>query len=142
MLVKKRVKSRFLALSPVLLLRFFTLSILVNVDFFVVFRFHKLVVFQSTKRHLLFEITNNLFEKDMRVLCLLRTSRTLSGSTSLAYRICFYFAPFLLLHSLHSIWQFSTVVTPPSAQGVIWSPSISSSSKCLPQWAQIPCWRS
>lgn len=30
-----------------------------------------------------------------------------------------YFALFRLLHSLHSIWQFSATVRPPSTHGVI-----------------------
>ena len=49
-----------------------------------------------------------------------------------------YFALFRLLHSLHSIWQFSATVRPPSTHGVIWSASISSISKCFPHSGQIP----
>ena len=50
-----------------------------------------------------------------------------------------YFPDFLLLHSLHNIWQFSAFVRPPAFQGVIWSASISIISKCLPQVLHIPC---
>ena len=38
----------------------------------------------------------------------------------------FHLPDFLLLSSLHSIWQFAAVVFPPSCQGLMWSPSISS----------------
>lgn len=31
----------------------------------------------------------------------------------------FYFPPFRLLSSLHNIWQFASVVFPPSFQGVM-----------------------
>src|SRR5208337_3608563 len=50
----------------------------------------------------------------------------------------FYFPDFLLLSSLHNIWQLSAIVLPPSCQGVIWSASISFSSKCSPHFMQIP----
>ena len=54
----------------------------------------------------------------------------------------FHFVLYLLLlrllQSLQSIWQLSGVVCPPCDQGVIWSASISSISKCLPQIGQIP----
>ena len=36
----------------------------------------------------------------------------------------------------------SAVVVPPSAHGVMWSPSISSRSKWLPHQGQMPPWRS
>src|SRR5690554_1407389 len=54
-----------------------------------------------------------------------------SGSTS-------YFPLFIRLSSLHNIWQFSADVFPPSCQGVMWSASISESSKCSPHFTQIP----
>ena len=50
----------------------------------------------------------------------------------------FHLLLFRLLQSLQSIWQLSGVVCPPCDQGVIWSASISSISKCLPQIGQIP----
>ena len=54
----------------------------------------------------------------------------------------FHFPDFLLLSSLHSIWQFSALVFPPSCQGVMWSPSISSISKCSLHTGQMPFCRS
>lgn len=44
----------------------------------------------------------------------------------------YYLAPFRRLHRLHNIWQLSAVVVPPSAHGVIWSPSICSSANLSP----------
>ena len=44
-----------------------------------------------------------------------------------------YLPPFRRLHSRHSISQLSATVVPPLLHGLIWSASISSSSKCLPQ---------
>ena len=49
-----------------------------------------------------------------------------------------YFPDFLRLSGLHSIWQFSEVVLPPLYHGSIWSPSISSISKCFSHFLQIP----
>lgn len=50
----------------------------------------------------------------------------------------YHFPLFRRLHSRQSIWQFSAMVLPPSRQGVMWSASICSISKCSPQMAQIP----
>jgi len=44
-----------------------------------------------------------------------------TGALSVAY-----LPDFLRLSSLHNIWQFAAVVFPPSCQGLMWSPSISS----------------
>ena len=56
--------------------------------------------------------------------------------------IFFYFPDLCLLQSLHNIWQFSAVVFPPECHGVMWSPSISSISKCLLHSLHIPFCRS
>ncbi len=53
-----------------------------------------------------------------------------------------HFPPLIRLQFRQSIWQFSGTVVPPSFQGLMWSASISSSSKCLPQCTQMPFWRS
>lgn len=50
-----------------------------------------------------------------------------------------YFPDFVRLQLRQNIWQFSGVVLPPECHGVIWSASISESSKCFLQWVQIPC---
>ena len=44
----------------------------------------------------------------------------------------YYLDPFRRLHRLHNIWQLSAVVVPPSAHGVIWSPSICSMTNFSP----------
>lgn len=49
-----------------------------------------------------------------------------------------YFADFLRLQSRQSIWQLEAMVRPPSTHGVIWSASICSISKCLPQSGHMP----
>ena len=49
------------------------------------------------------------------------------------------FLPFLLLHSLHSIWQLASTVLPPSRQGVMWSPSICSKGNSFWQWGHMWC---
>ena len=49
-----------------------------------------------------------------------------------------YLSDFFPLQTLHSIWQLSMVVCPPLLQGLIWSPSISSNSKCSLQTGHIP----
>lgn len=48
----------------------------------------------------------------------------------------FHFAPFLLLHSLQSIWQLASTVLPPSRHGVMWSPSICSNGNSFLQSGQ------
>lgn len=50
-------------------------------------------------------------------------------TSSLSYS--HHFDDFLRLHSLHSIWQLSSTVFPPSIQGVMWSASISFSLNLL-----------
>jgi hypothetical protein len=60
-----------------------------------------------------------------------------SGSMVLVgHPLNIYFAPFLRLHSRQSIWQFSTMVRPPSRHGMIWSPSMNSMSNSLPHIGQ------
>ena len=49
-----------------------------------------------------------------------------------------HFPLFLLLSSLHNIWQFSALVCPPKCQGVMWSASISSILYSSVQTGQIP----
>jgi len=47
--------------------------------------------------------------------------------------------PLRRLHSLHSIWQFSGSVLPPSRQGMMWSPSISSMPNSFLHSGHLPC---
>lgn len=57
-------------------------------------------------------------------------------------RVLSHFPPFSRLHFRHNIWQLSATVRPPSRHDVMWSASISLSSKCLPQMAHTPFCRS
>ena len=52
-----------------------------------------------------------------------------------------HFAPLRRLRGAQSIRQFSSSVRPPSAQGSMWSPCISSMPNCSPQRLQRPRWR-
>ena len=68
---------------------------------------------------------------------LIRLVVTMPTSLTCMFRFR-YLLLFILLQCLQSICKLSGVVFPPSLQGLMWSPSISSYSKCFPHFRQIP----